>query len=160
MFSTSAAKFLPTARRLAFLSKRPLASVASVPKDNVPAKDGARIVVTKTQDENHPILVAKVGDTLYAFDATCPHMGKSMEKGMILTGDKAAGPDPEIKCRFHNTRFNMKTGVCTKWVTGVFGFDNQLVSGVAQKVGGEKQNITAYQVTTNEDGSLTISDDK
>lgn len=138
---------------------RLFASVATVPKDKAPRKDGDRIVLEEDgagKPIREPILVAKVNGIFYALDATCPHMKKSMEKGKIFT-DK--GPEPEIRCRIHNTRFNMKTGVCTQWVTGLLGYENNMVGGLAQKVGGEKQDVQAYRVITNDDGSLTIDND-
>ena len=130
------------------------AAVATVSKDQVPPADQDRVVVNDAQ--GNPILVAKVHDTFYAVEATCPHMNKSMEKGKILT-DQPDGP--EIRCRFHNSRFSLKTGKCTQWVTGAFGVDSSVVGGLAQKVGGEKRNVRAFQVIANEDGSLTISED-
>ena len=42
-------------------------------------------------------------------------------------------------------------------MTGALGVKNSFVSGLMGKVGGEKQDIKAYSVTENEDGSLTIA---
>lgn len=103
-----------------------------------------------------PILVVPVNGTFYAIDATCPHMSKSMENGKVVDDNP---DDPQFQCPLHNSRFSLKTGVCTQWVTGALGYDNSVVSSLAQKVGGEKRNITAYRVIENEDGSLTIDND-
>ena len=103
-----------------------------------------------------PILVAKVNDSFFAIDATCPHMRKSMEKGKIIEPN---GNAPELQCPVHNSRFNLKTGACTQWVTGVLGFESKMVSGLARKVGGERRDVAAYRVIENEDGTLTIDDE-
>eukprot|EP00977_Amphora_coffeiformis_P020218 scaffold8005_cov275-Amphora_coffeaeformis.AAC.36 len=141
-------------------SRRGLAVVATVPKDRVPSQDGDRLVLTDDgmtgKPLKDPILLANVSHQYYAIHSICPHMQKSMEKGKIFTDD---GPDPILRCRIHNTRFNMRTGRCVKWVTGALGYDNALIGRVAQNVGGEKQDIPAYAVHVNEDGSLTIDDE-
>ena len=146
---------MPIGGRLAL--RRFFAAVATVPKANVPAA-GARFVVEEDKDGNalaDPILVAKVDGAFFAIDATCPHMNKSMEKGKILENN---GDAPQIQCPLHNSRFDMKTGACIQWVTGVLGFESKMVSGVARKVGGEKRDIKAYRVIENDDGTLTIDD--
>ncbi|KAL7496790.1 hypothetical protein ACHAWT_007173 [Skeletonema menzelii] len=100
-----------------------------------------------------PVLVAKVAGSYYAVDATCPHLNLPMKKGKIeVDGGKAT-----ITCNFHNSCFDMKTGKCDKWVTGALGVENGFVSGLMNKVGGEKSDIVAYYVTEKEDGSLTVS---
>eukprot|EP00435_Cladocopium_sp_Y103_P033828 s755_g8.t1 len=58
--------------------------------------------------------------------------------------------------QLHLARFNMKSGVCTKWVTGALGFQNDFISGVMSNVGSEKKNVQAYEVVEAEDGSLSI----
>eukprot|EP00977_Amphora_coffeiformis_P012615 scaffold3181_cov167-Amphora_coffeaeformis.AAC.4 len=101
---------------------------------------------------NGPVLVTKVAGNYYAVDATCPHLGLPMKKGKISTEDGT----PTLTCNFHNSCFSLETGACTKWVTGALGVQNKFVSGLMGKVGAEKQDIKAYSVTENEDGSLTI----
>lgn len=131
-----------------------LASVATVEKAKVPSRDGDRLVVTDEMAGN-PILVAKVGDAFYAVENNCPHMNVSLERGNIYSDTT---DEPEIRCAYHNSRFGLKTGTCTKWVTGAMGFESKLVGGVVQKIGGNKRDLKAYQVTENDDGSLTIDD--
>ena len=128
--------------------------IATVSKPNVPTQ-GNRFIVKQDAEGNKldsPILVARVKDAFYAIDATCPHMKKPMAKGKIHENTL------EIQCPIHNSRFSLETGVCTNWVTGVLGYDNKVVSGLAQRVGGEKRDIKACEVIENEDGSLTIQD--
>jgi len=148
------APLTPTGR---LVGRHFFATVATVQKADVPSP-GGRFVVEEDTEGNalkDPILVMPINDTWYAIDATCPHMGKSMEKGKIVDDDPL---NPQLQCPIHNSRFSLKTGVCTQWVTGVLGFDNKVVSGLAQKVGGERRNIKAYIVIQNEDGTLTIED--
>lgn len=133
---------------------RSLATVATVTKERVPTQNGDRLLIEQNTTGS-PILLARVNDHFYAIHNTCPHMNKSMEKGKIFTDQ---GSDPILRCRIHNTRFNMRTGQCVKWVTGVLGYDNALVGKVASSVGGSKQDIPAYQVVVQEDGSLDIQD--
>lgn len=114
--------------RLVALQRRSMAVVATVPKDRVPVNDGDRVLIDATGKAD-PILLAKVHDKFYAVHSICPHMKKSMEKGKIFTDE---GPDPILRCRIHNTRFNMRTGQCVKWVTGVLGYDNAMVGNVAK----------------------------
>lgn len=107
---------------------RSMAVVATVPKDRVPVNDGDRVLIDAAGKAD-PILLAKVNNQFYAVHSICPHMKKSMEKGKIFTDE---GPDPILRCRIHNTRFNMRTGQCVKWVTGVLGYDNAIVGNVAK----------------------------
>ena len=131
------------------------AVVATVPKEQVPKKDEDRVIV-QDSETGDPILVALVNGQFYAVEGNCPHMNKSLEKGKIVFPELSH--DPEIRCLFHNTRFNLKSGACTKWVTGAFGFNNSVVGGLAQKVGGEKRDLRSYKVISNSEdgGSLTI----
>mmetsp|Transcript_40637 Transcript_40637/g.63835 ORF Transcript_40637/g.63835 Transcript_40637/m.63835 type:complete len:172 (-) Transcript_40637:202-717(-) len=114
-----------------------------------PPAEGDRVVV---DGDDGPIVVAKIDGKYYAVDAKCPHLGLPMKQGKI-----ANGPDgPTLTCNFHNSEFNMKSGVCTKWVTGALGFQNDFISGVMSNVGSEKKNVQAYEVVEAEDGSLSI----
>jgi nitrite reductase/ring-hydroxylating ferredoxin subunit len=141
--------------------KRTMAAVATVAKEQVPINDGDRFLVKDNGAgvplTKGPILLAKVQGKFYAIHSICPHMNKSMEKGPIFTDE---GPDPILRCRIHNSRFNMRTGTCVKWVTGALGYDNALVGRVASSIGGSKQDIPAYTVHMQDDGSLTIEDPK
>lgn len=102
---------------------------------------------------NGPVLVTKVAGNYYAVDATCPHLGLPMKKGKISMDENGT---PTLTCNFHNSCFSLESGTCTKWVTGALGVQNSFVSGLMGKVGSEKQDIKAYSVTENDDGSLTI----
>mmetsp|Transcript_96483 Transcript_96483/g.171540 ORF Transcript_96483/g.171540 Transcript_96483/m.171540 type:complete len:186 (-) Transcript_96483:43-600(-) len=114
----------------------------------IPA-EGDRVIV---DGSNGPIIVANVGGNIYAVDAKCPHLGLPMKQGKIEDG-----PDgPALTCNFHNSQFNMKTGFCTRWVTGALGFENDFVAGIMGNVGSGKANVQSYKVVKAEDGSLSL----
>ena len=115
-----------------------------------PIAEGEREIVT---GPNGPILVTKVAGTYYAVDATCPHLNLPMKKGKITVENG----QPTLTCSFHNSCFEMKSGKCTKWVTGALGNENEFISGVMSSLGSEQKDITAYQVSEENDGSLTIT---
>ncbi|CAE7818959.1 unnamed protein product [Symbiodinium sp. CCMP2592] len=114
-----------------------------------PPAEGDRVVV---DGSDGPIVVAKIDGKYYAVDAKCPHLNLPMKKGKIENG-----PDgPKLTCNFHNSQFNMKDGLCTRWVTGALGFENDFIAGVMSNVGGEKKNLQAYEVVEADDGSLSV----
>eukprot|EP00933_Yihiella_yeosuensis_P030628 TRINITY_DN24242_c0_g1_i1.p1 TRINITY_DN24242_c0_g1~~TRINITY_DN24242_c0_g1_i1.p1 ORF type:complete len:178 (+),score=41.91 TRINITY_DN24242_c0_g1_i1:87-620(+) len=114
-----------------------------------PPADGEREIV---DGPNGPIVVANVGGKYYAVDAKCPHLGLPMKQGKIEDG-----PDgPRLSCNFHNSQFDMKTGVCTRWVTGALGMDNDFIGGLMSNVGGQKANVQSYDVVEADDGTLSI----
>jgi hypothetical protein len=51
----------------------------------------------------------------------------------------------------------MKTGKCTKWVTGALGRQNELISGIMSNIGSEQEDINSYHVLEEENGSLTVT---
>eukprot|EP00927_Polykrikos_kofoidii_P057565 TRINITY_DN51705_c0_g1_i1.p1 TRINITY_DN51705_c0_g1~~TRINITY_DN51705_c0_g1_i1.p1 ORF type:complete len:211 (+),score=25.96 TRINITY_DN51705_c0_g1_i1:54-635(+) len=114
-----------------------------------PPKEGARQIV---DGPNGPIVVANVGGTYYAVDATCPHLNLPMKKGKIEDGPNG----PTITCSFHNSCFSMKSGECERWVTGALGKENEIVAGVMGGIGNEKKGIATYNVVDPEDGYLWV----
>jgi nitrite reductase/ring-hydroxylating ferredoxin subunit len=102
---------------------------------------------------NGPILVTKVAGAYYAVDAKCPHLNLPMKKGKISN----EGGVPTLTCNFHNSCFEMKTGKCTKWVTGALGNENDLIGGIMSSVGSEQKDIVAYSVSDAEDGTLVVT---
>eukprot|EP00584_Thalassiosira_punctigera_P020078 CAMPEP_0172573152 /NCGR_PEP_ID=MMETSP1067-20121228/136044_1 /TAXON_ID=265564 ORGANISM="Thalassiosira punctigera, Strain Tpunct2005C2" /NCGR_SAMPLE_ID=MMETSP1067 /ASSEMBLY_ACC=CAM_ASM_000444 /LENGTH=250 /DNA_ID=CAMNT_0013365749 /DNA_START=1256 /DNA_END=2009 /DNA_ORIENTATION=+ len=101
---------------------------------------------------NGPILVTKVAGSCYAVDATCPHLSLPMNRGEISADDK-----PTLTCSFHNSCFELRTGKCTKWVTGALGSENDVIAGIMGSVGSGKKYIAAYTVVEGEDGSLMLT---
>ena len=115
-----------------------------------PIAEGERKILN---GPNGPILVTRVAGSYYALDATCPHLNLPMKKGKIGVDESG---NPTLTCSFHNSCFEMKTGKCTKWVTGALGTQNELISGIMSSVGSEQKDIVAYFVSEEEDGSLTV----
>jgi nitrite reductase/ring-hydroxylating ferredoxin subunit len=115
-----------------------------------PIAEGERKILN---GPNGPILVTQVAGSYYAVDATCPHLNLPMKKGKIGLDD---GGNPTLTCSFHNSCFELKTGKCTKWVTGALGTQNELISGIMSSVGSEQKDIAVYSVFEEEDGSLTV----
>merc|ERR1719198_2141175 len=139
---TSARRFFSMQRTL------PLRAIP-LPKAALVMQEGTRFVV---DGPDGPIVITKSGKEICAVDATCPHMTKYMGDGPIVTGPGG----PELQCPFHNSKFCMKTGKCTKWVTGIGGAEITAVSGMLKKAGGQKQDITAYKLVTLEDGTPAL----
>jgi nitrite reductase/ring-hydroxylating ferredoxin subunit len=115
-----------------------------------PIAEGERKILN---GPNGPILVTQIAGSYYAIDATCPHLNLPMKKGKIGVD---AGGNPTLTCSFHNSCFELKTGKCTKWVTGALGTQNDLISGIMSSVGSEQKDIAVYSVFEEEDGSLTV----
>jgi nitrite reductase/ring-hydroxylating ferredoxin subunit len=127
-------------------------SLQGIKVPDVPFTEGDRSIF---EGPDGPVIVAKVNGELFATSAICPHLGLPMKKGKI--NPNGPGGAPEITCNFHNSCFNMKTGKCNKWVSGVLGLENQLIGGIMSKVGGDQKDIKAYSVVTEKDGSIFLN---
>mmetsp|Transcript_64718 Transcript_64718/g.189373 ORF Transcript_64718/g.189373 Transcript_64718/m.189373 type:complete len:151 (+) Transcript_64718:89-541(+) len=142
MLATTTKRFFGCSRTL------PLRGVA-LPRAAVFMNEGERATV---DGPDGPIVLAKVGGKVFAVDGVCPHMNKSMVDGQI-----EIGPDgPELKCPFHNSKFCMSSGKCTKWVTGIAGAESKFIAGKVRGLGGSKRDISAYKIVTAADGSMTL----
>jgi nitrite reductase/ring-hydroxylating ferredoxin subunit len=51
---------------------------------------------------DHPLLVVRYGDTVYAMDEVCAHAGAPLSEGKILDG--------QIQCPWHGSRYALSTG--------------------------------------------------
>lgn len=120
----------------------------ALPVPDIPS--GEREIVDG--DDGKPIVIANVNGEYVACAAICPHLGLPMKKGKITTENG----QPTITCSFHNSKFNMKTGKCTKWVTGALGTENPFVSGIMGKMGSPKADIRAYEVVTDDSGARVL----
>lgn len=67
-------------------------------------RDGA---MKKAAVGNREILVAKVGDSYYAADNRCPHMGGDLSSG-TLTGTI-------VTCPLHHSQFDLRSGEALRW---------------------------------------------
>eukprot|EP00928_Gymnodinium_smaydae_P020627 TRINITY_DN17977_c0_g1_i1.p1 TRINITY_DN17977_c0_g1~~TRINITY_DN17977_c0_g1_i1.p1 ORF type:complete len:233 (+),score=20.09 TRINITY_DN17977_c0_g1_i1:42-701(+) len=117
-----------------------------------PPKPGDREIV---DGPDGPIIVANVEGEYYAVSATCPHLNLPMKRAAISQGSDG----PEITCNFHNSCWKMRSGECTKWVTGALGFQNGLVAGVMNGLGGAKSDLPTYRVVDVGDGYLWVETD-
>lgn len=50
----------------------------------------------------HPLLVVRHGETVYAMDETCAHAGAPLSKGKVVDG--------QIQCPWHGSRYELSTG--------------------------------------------------
>ncbi len=60
--------------------------------------------------------------------------------------DEAGGPC--ITCKFHNSKFDLKTGKAVKWTTGVMGVENAFIGNIMGKVSIKIKNIAVPRWTT------------
>jgi 3-phenylpropionate/trans-cinnamate dioxygenase ferredoxin subunit len=67
--------------------------------------------------QGHEILLARVGDSYYAVDNRCPHMGGKLSQG------KLAGTT--VTCPLHGSQFDLTGGQVVRWLSG----------GLASKIG-------------------------
>ena len=115
-----------------------------------PLAEGEREILS---GPNGPILVTRVAGSLYAVDATCPHLNLPMKKGKV----SIEGGKPILTCSFHNSCFELESGKCTKWVTGALGNESKFLAGVMSNLGSEQKDIASYRVSEAEDGSLRVT---
>lgn len=59
------------------------------------------------------LVLIRKGDTVHAIENKCPHLGLPLARGKI--------ENEEIVCPFHGSRFNIRTGENTDWVSAVAG---------------------------------------
>jgi nitrite reductase/ring-hydroxylating ferredoxin subunit len=57
----------------------------------------------------HPLLVVRYGETIYAMDETCSHAGAPLSEGKIVDG--------QIQCPWHGSRYQLSTGYKTRGPT-------------------------------------------
>jgi 3-phenylpropionate/trans-cinnamate dioxygenase ferredoxin subunit len=56
----------------------------------------------------HGILLARAGDTYYAADARCPHMGGHLARGKL--------EGTIVTCPLHGSQFDLSTGQVIRWL--------------------------------------------
>ncbi len=57
--------------------------------------------------DDHPLLVARIGDEFYVTDARCPHLGGHLARGQL------AGS--VVTCPRHHSQFDVADGTCLRW---------------------------------------------
>ena len=85
----------------------------------------------------HEILLARSGNSYYAADNRCPHMGGKLSKGKI--------DGVVVTCPRHGSQFDLKTGEVVRWLKG---------SGLLSKMGKtlkSPKSLKTYRVTVEDD---------
>jgi nitrite reductase/ring-hydroxylating ferredoxin subunit len=85
------------------------------------------------------ILLVRKDDAVYAIENRCPHLGVSMARGKVV-GD-------EIVCPFHGSRFDIRTGENTDWVSAIAGRRIPGWTSSLLSFGKKPQSIRTYAVT-------------
>jgi 3-phenylpropionate/trans-cinnamate dioxygenase ferredoxin subunit len=86
------------------------------------------------------ILLAKIGDSYYAGDNRCPHMGGKLSKGKL--------EGTVVTCPLHGSQFDLRSGQVVRWLKG---------SGLLSKVGKtlkSPRQLTTYKVRVEDDEIL------
>jgi len=64
----------------------------------------------KVTAEGHEILLARVGDSYYAADNRCPHMGGNLSQGKL--------EGTVVTCPRHGSQFDLRDGKVVRWLKG------------------------------------------
>jgi 3-phenylpropionate/trans-cinnamate dioxygenase ferredoxin component len=83
--------------------------------------------------QDHEFLLARAGESYYAADNRCPHMGGNLSKG------KLAGT--VVTCPRHHAQFDLKDGQVVRWTN----WPAALVA--VDQVRSHKRPLTVYSVT-------------
>lgn len=62
----------------------------------------------RVEVEGSPVLLVRVGDSVYAISDVCVHMGTSLSLGRLR--------DNVITCAAHGSQFDVRDGQVVKWV--------------------------------------------
>lgn len=77
--------------------------------------DGA---MREVEVNRHQVLIARVGDSLYAVDSRCPHMGGKLTEGRL--------EGTIVTCPRHGSQFDLADGSVVRWLHG---------SGLVSRIG-------------------------
>ena len=86
------------------------------------------------------VLLARIGDSYYAADNHCPHMGGKLSSGRL---ERAV-----VTCPLHGSQFDLRNGQVVRWLKG---------SGLLSKVGKilkSPRKLTTYKVRVEDDKIL------
>jgi len=64
----------------------------------------------KVDIEGYDILLARIGDSYYAVDNRCPHLGGDLSAGKL--------EGTVVTCPRHGSQFNLKDGQVVRWMRG------------------------------------------
>ena len=99
----------------------------------------------KTEGLN--LLVIKRDGAVHALENKCPHVGLPLARGKI--------EGEEIVYPFHGSRFNIRTGENTDWVSAVAGVKIPPWSSALLSFGKKPQPVKTYPVSV-EDGAVFV----
>jgi nitrite reductase/ring-hydroxylating ferredoxin subunit len=85
------------------------------------------------------VLLIRQGTTVHAVENRCPHLNLPMARGKVVGG--------EIVCPFHGSRFDIRTGENTDWVSAVAGMRLPAWSSSLLSFGKKPQPIKTYSVS-------------
>ena len=69
--------------------------------------------LTKVTTDGQTYLLTRVGDDYYAIKNSCPHLGLSLAGGTV--------EDAKLRCPWHGSCFDVRTGENLDWVNAVRG---------------------------------------
>ena len=91
-----------------------------------------------TKGDGQALVLVKRDGAVYAVENRCPHLGVAL--GGRIDGD-------QIVCRFHGSRFDIRTGENTDWVAAVAGVSIPMWSRALLSFGKKPQPIRTFPVT-------------
>jgi 3-phenylpropionate/trans-cinnamate dioxygenase ferredoxin subunit len=86
------------------------------------------------------VLLTKVGDTYYAADSRCPHMGGRLSEGSL--------DGTIVTCPRHGSQFDLADGSVVRWLSG-----SGIISSIGRIIKSPKP-IRVYKVKIEEDKVL------
>lgn len=90
--------------------------------------------------QGHEVLLARVGDSYYAVDNRCPHMGGKLSQGKL--------EGTTVTCPLHGSQFDLTSGQVVRWLSG----------GLKSKIGRvvkPSKPLNVYKVKV-EDSSILV----
>ena len=90
--------------------------------------------------QGREVLLARVGDSYYATDNRCPHMGGKLSQGKL--------EGTVVTCPLHGSKFELRDGQVVRWLKG---------SGFLSRVGKalkSPRQLTTYNVKVEDDKIL------
>ena len=85
------------------------------------------------------LVLIKENGTVRALENKCPHLGLPLGRGKIEDG--------EIVCPFHGSRFNIRTGENTDWVSAVAGMKIPAWTSSLLSFGKKPQAVRTFPVS-------------
>lgn len=112
-----------------------MAQTLVAPKDDLKTGEMKAVNVA-----GHEILLARVGDTYYAAENRCPHLGGKLAEGKLV--------GTVVTCPLHGSQFDLNDGKVIRW-TNFTGFASKL-----GKMLKSPRPLVAYKVKVEGDSVL------